>query len=126
VEPSTGDLRLGQRLYEINCEACHSAGGAGAALTAGFVAPALRVATPTEVAEAIRVGPGRMPVFGPKTLTDQELAAIVRYVVSYVEHPTDRGGAGLWHLGPFAEGLSAWAIGLLGLVLVIRWMGTTG
>ena len=126
MDLATADLQQGASLYAINCEACHSAGGTGAALTNGFIAPPLRVATPTEIAEAIRVGPGRMPVFSPGTLSDQEVASIVRYVVDYVQRPVNHGGGGLGNLGPFSEGAVAWLLGTLVLVLVIRWIGSTG
>ena len=51
-------------------------------------------------------------------------SSIVRYV-EYLQHPRDRGGQNLGHLGPIPEGFIAWAVGLLALVLVVRWIGTT-
>ena len=66
---------------------------------------------------------GNMPVFGPDTLSDQQVNNLVRYVV-YLRNPRDEGGLDLGHLGPLSEGLVAWAVGLLGVLLAARWIGT--
>ena len=105
VDVASGDLPLGNQLYANNCAPCHSSAGAGGALGHAVVAPNLRRATPTQVAEASRVGPGAMPRFGSDTLDDHEVASIARYV-RYLHEPEDRGGAGLGHLGPLPEGSS--------------------
>lgn len=122
VVPAAGSLSEGATLYEDNCAACHGSTGAGGALTSGLEAPSLSESTPAQVAEAIRIGPGTMPVFGPEVLSDDDVNSIARYV-DYLRHPQDRGGAPLGHLGPIPEGFVAWAIGLLGIVLVVRWIG---
>ena len=75
------------------------------------------------MAEAIRIGPGAMPVFGPDTFDDHEVDSVVRYVL-YLRDPDDAGGLDLGHLGPLSEGLVAWAVGLLGVLLAARWIGT--
>ncbi len=75
-----GDLRTGRELFLDNCAACHSATGAGAALTNAWIAPALDRATPVQVAEAVRVGPGLMPAFPDSVLTNQQVNALVSYV----------------------------------------------
>jgi ubiquinol-cytochrome c reductase cytochrome c subunit len=129
VNISKGSLAAGAELYQENCAACHGATGAGGALTNGLTAPTLDRSTPVQVAEAIRIGgaglrSGNMPQFGPDTLTDQQVDDIARYV-EYIRHPNDRGGENLGHLGPIPEGFVAWAIGLLSLILVIRWIGTS-
>ena len=64
-----------------------------------------------------------MPKFGPDVLDQHQLDSIARYVL-YLQHPEDRGGAGLAHVGPIVEGLVAWAGGLLILVVFVRWIGT--
>jgi ubiquinol-cytochrome c reductase cytochrome c subunit len=129
VDPSAGDIVEGATLYQEHCAACHGALGSGGALTNGLIAPALRQSTPVEVAEAIRLGgagflSGNMPRFGPDTLTDEQIDSITRYV-QYLREPDDRGGQDLGHFGPIPEGLVAWAVGLLALVLAIRWIGTS-
>jgi ubiquinol-cytochrome c reductase cytochrome c subunit len=86
-------------------------------------APSLHPPTPVEIAEAIRVGPGNMPVFGQDTLTDDQVNDVVRYV-RYLQHPEDPGGAGLGHWGPIPEGLTGWLLGLGPLVAFVAWVGT--
>jgi ubiquinol-cytochrome c reductase cytochrome c subunit len=119
-----GDLRTGRELFLANCAACHSAGGVGAALTNGWTAPSLDRSTPIEVAEAVRVGPGLMPAFPDTVLTDRQVDALASYVQQLRGSRLDRGGASLGRLGPSTEGLVAWAIGLVLLVLAARLLGT--
>jgi ubiquinol-cytochrome c reductase cytochrome c subunit len=123
VDPDRGDLPEGYKLFADNCASCHSSAGAGGALGHAVYAPPLNRATAREVAEAIRIGPGAMPVFGPDTFDNHEVDSIVRYVV-YLRNPRDEGGIDLGHLGPLSEGLVAWAVGLLGVLLAARWIGT--
>lgn len=124
VDPAAGDLSEGFELFAANCASCHSSAGAGGALGHAVYAPPLDRASAREVAEAIRVGPGAMPVFGPDTFSDEEVDSLVRYVL-YLRDPEDPGGFDLGHLGPLSEGFVAWAVGLLGVLLVARWIGTT-
>lgn len=123
ADPDAGDVALGNTLYANNCAPCHSSAGAGGALGHATYAPPLDRATAAQVAEAVRIGPGAMPRFGPDTFDDAELDAIVRYV-DYLKKPDDRGGLGLGHLGPIPEGFVAWVVGLGLMVLAIRWIGT--
>jgi ubiquinol-cytochrome c reductase cytochrome c subunit len=123
IDLSAGDLAEGNRLYANNCAPCHSSAGAGGALGHAVYAPPLNRATPIQVAEAIRVGPGAMPVFSRETLDDEQLASVVRYV-EYLRHPDDRGGLGLGHLGPIPEGFVAWVVGLGAMLMAVRWIGT--
>ena len=124
VHPDAGELPTGYELYANNCAPCHSSAGAGGAVGRGIIAPNLQKATPTQVAEAIRIGPGAMPVFGPEELDEHQVASVVRYV-EYLQNPEDAGGLGLGHLGPLPEGFVAWLVGLGLMLIVIRWMGTT-
>ena len=123
VDTRQGDLADGNRLYANNCAPCHSSAGAGGALGHAVYAPPLNRATPVQVAEAMRVGPGAMPVFGPETLDDEQVASIVSYV-EYLRKPDDRGGLGLGHLGPIPEGFVAWVVGLGAMLVAVRWIGT--
>jgi ubiquinol-cytochrome c reductase cytochrome c subunit len=122
IDPSAGDLAEGQQLYTSNCAACHNSAGSGGALGHAIYAPPLTKATPTQVAEAVRVGPGAMPAFGPQTINDEQLASIVRYV-EYLQNPDDRGGAPLGRVGPVTEGLVAWVAGISVVLLATRWLG---
>ena len=121
VDPAAGDLSSGARLYQLNCAACHVASGAGAAIGGGREAPDLMSSTPTEIGQAILVGPGAMPVFG--TFSDADIDSVAAYVGDLQERKTtaatDFGGA-----GPVAEGLAAWLLALLPLIALTRWIGT--
>ena len=111
----------GGELFRLQCAACHAWAGDGGALL-NREAPQLHDATSTQVGEAVRVGPGLMPAFGHAAIDDHQLDQLAAYV-RYLAHPEDRGGNPLWHLGPFAEGFIAWAIGMTFLLLTIRWIG---
>jgi len=122
IDPDDGDLSEGQRLYTSNCAACHNAAGSGGAVGQAIYAPSVTKASPTEVAAAVRIGPGAMPVFGPETITDQELASILRYI-AYLDDPEDPGGLPLGRVGPVPEGLVAWVIGIGAVLVFARWLG---
>jgi ubiquinol-cytochrome c reductase cytochrome c subunit len=118
-----GNLAEGGSLFRLECAACHAWAGDGGALV-HREAPGLHEATDTQIAEAIRIGPGQMPAFGAAALTDEQLASVVAYV-RYLDRPNDRGGNALWHLGPFAEGgVALAAVGAL--LLFVRWIGERG
>lgn len=133
--PERGDMDLGQELYQENCAACHSTTGIGGALSSSNdtssaprdaeagVAPPLDETTPRETAEAMLVGPGAMPVFGPDTFSEEEVDSIVRYV-DYLQAPRNAGGLPMGKIGPWSEGAAGWLIGLGALLLLIRWLGT--
>ena len=116
------NISRGESLFAEDCAACHTITGVGDALANNVYAPSLYPATPTQIAEAIRTGPGNMPRFGPGTLSNQEVGDIVRYV-TYLQHPNDRGGLGLGHVGPVAEGFVAILIGLGSLLVAGYWIG---
>jgi ubiquinol-cytochrome c reductase cytochrome c subunit len=128
---ATGDLAEGHDVYQEQCAACHATTGIGGAMlaqrdeaeTAGIVIPDFAASGPTEVGEAVRTGPGAMPVFGPGVVNDDELDAVARYV-EYLKDPGDRGGAPIGRIGPVAEGAVGWVLGLGILLVFIRWVGT--
>jgi ubiquinol-cytochrome c reductase cytochrome c subunit len=122
VDPAAGRLAEGERLYQENCAACHSATGTGGALTSGQVAPSLGQATPVQVAEAIRVGPGAMPRFPSQALNDPQVDSVAAYV-GRLRHGGNRGGWDLGRIGPVPEGLVAWVVGLGLVLLVVRRLG---
>ncbi len=122
VNLAAGDLAEGGTLYREQCAACHAWSGNGGALL-HREAPSTHPATALQIAEAVRSGPGTMPRFGSAALTDDQLNSLVRYV-RYLDHPDDRGGNSLWHLGPLAEGAIAIVVGLGLVVLAVRWIGT--
>ncbi|MGC8471147.1 MAG: c-type cytochrome [Acidimicrobiales bacterium] len=122
VHLKQANLTTGATLFALNCAACHTITGAGDELAYGTYAPSLHAATPTQVAEAIRTGPGNMPRF-TGNLSDAQVRDIVAYVTEKIQHPTDRGGFGLGGVGPVAEGLVALLFGVGGLMLVAFWIG---
>jgi quinol---cytochrome-c reductase cytochrome c subunit len=122
VDLRTADLANGGTLFRVQCAACHSWAGEGGALVSRAAPPTNR-ATPTQIAEALRTGPGAMPRFGSAALSDQEVADVVAYV-RYLDHPNDHGGYPLGRIGPLAEGAVAVFVALGLLFLAIRWIGT--
>jgi len=124
VLPSTpADLAAGNELFRDNCQACHSASGSGGALSYGRAAPPLSPAEPLQIASAVRVGPGQMPVFDDDVLTDREVGDVVAYV-EYLDDPADPGGLPIGRIGPIPEGFVAWFLGMTGLLAIVAWIGT--
>jgi ubiquinol-cytochrome c reductase cytochrome c subunit len=123
VKASGADLENGNTLFTLNCAACHTISGAGDALAEGAYAPSLHLATPTQVVEAIRSGPGNMPRFGPGNITDTEARDIAAYVTGVLQHPNNAGGVGLGGIGPVGEGFIGLLIGVGILMLVCFWIG---
>jgi ubiquinol-cytochrome c reductase cytochrome c subunit len=111
------DVATGGVLYRANCASCHQSAGAGGALSYGHSAPHLKYATPTQVVEALRTGPGEMPVFSEQTITEEQANQIAAYI-QYLRDPDDRGGAALGGNGPVPEGLVALVVGLGGLIFI--------
>jgi ubiquinol-cytochrome c reductase cytochrome c subunit len=124
VHPERGDLARGGQLFAGNCAPCHGADGQGAAVAQGQIAPSLHEATPTQIAEAVRIGPGPMPRFGDRVIDARDLDALVRYAL-FLRHAPDPGGLSLGHEGPVIEGFVAWLLGLGLLLVAIRLIGTT-
>lgn len=126
-KPSSGCVTLaeGEQNFQLNCAACHQIAGAGDILSKGALIPTLRNATPLQVAEAARIGPRPMPIFGPKTLTDAQVSSIARYV-QYLKHPANRGGLPLGHFGPVPEGFVAILIGFGACLFIARLIGNRG
>ena len=119
--PSSGNLAAGQQLFTEHCAGCHQIAAEGGYVT-GAVAPPLENATPTQIAEAVRIGPYLMPRFSPKQVSDAELNSIIRYV-QYAKHPDDRGGWAIGHVGPVPEGLVTWFIGIAAIVATCMVIG---
>ena len=112
-----GDPQRGRELYLTNCAACHSSSGVGAVLPAGHVAPSLLGTAHTQLGEAVRVGPGVMPVFPQSALGDGDVGDIAAYVDS-LGTTRDHGGWPIGAVGPVTEGAIGWLVGL-GLVLLL-------
>jgi ubiquinol-cytochrome c reductase cytochrome c subunit len=123
IDVEHADIAAGGDLFRANCAPCHSASGAGGALSYGNAAPPLSQAEPLQVGAAMRSGPGQMPVFGPEVFTDKQLSDIAAYV-QYLRHPQDPGGVPIGRTGPVPEGFVAWFFGMGALVALVAWIGT--
>jgi ubiquinol-cytochrome c reductase cytochrome c subunit len=119
--PERGSVSEGMHLFTERCAGCHQIAGAGGVVV-GAVAPSLKAATPLQIAEAVRIGPYLMPRYSVRDLSDRQLDSIIAYV-RQTQHPDDRGGWGIGHIGPVSEGLVAWLIAGTALVLVARAIG---
>jgi ubiquinol-cytochrome c reductase cytochrome c subunit len=133
VDPARGDLQRGRQLYGQACAACHGMNGAGAALGGQNIAVSLQDVHPQDVAEAIKIGPGQMPVGGGladyefgTAHSQQEVDDIAAYVESLRTQPYNEGGAPIGGKGPVPEGFVAWVIGLGLLVVAARWIAGRG
>ncbi len=111
----------GRDLFVNDCAACHGVTASGAAIGPDAFAPSLRGLDPQLIAEAPLVGPGTMPVFD---LDDEQLSAIANYVTG-ISEDSARGGFELGGFGPVAEGLVALFLGLLAVLLMARWVGSS-
>jgi ubiquinol-cytochrome c reductase cytochrome c subunit len=121
VNPTHGDLQQGFEAFTEHCAGCHTITARGGVAPPG-AAPALQQASATQIAEAVRVGPYLMPKFGPNEIDQATLDSITRYVLS--THSLDnRGGWAIGSIGPIPEGLVAWLLAGVVLLLVVRAIG---
>lgn len=121
ADPESGDVGRGLELFTLYCAGCHQIVAEGGMVT-GAVAPSLFEATPTQIAESVRIGPYVMPSFDEGLIDDRELNDLIRYV-EYAREPDDRGGWALGHIGPIPEGAVAWLVAGSALVLVALVIG---
>jgi quinol---cytochrome-c reductase cytochrome c subunit len=121
VDPARGSQLEGFDAFNTYCAGCHTISGVGGIVTGAYVPP-LASSTPIEVGEAIRVGPYVMPRFSAKQIGDGDVDSIARYV-ELTQSPDDAGGWGIGHVGPVPEGLVAWALAAVALLLVARLIG---
>jgi ubiquinol-cytochrome c reductase cytochrome c subunit len=117
-----GDVAEGQSLFITHCAACHSSSGTGVIVVDGKQAPQLWGTPPTQVAEAIRTGPGEMPPFSSEEVDETQLDDLVSYVSS-LGSPQVKGGSGLDQFGPIFEGSIAWLIPVPVLIVVLLLLG---
>jgi ubiquinol-cytochrome c reductase cytochrome c subunit len=112
--PETGSLPQGLHLFTEHCAGCHQVVGEGGYVTNKRV-PTLKRANATQINQAVRIGPYYMPKFTHADISEKELNSIVAYVLAS-QHPDDRGGWGIGHVGPVPEGAVAWFIAAFALV----------
>jgi ubiquinol-cytochrome c reductase cytochrome c subunit len=118
------EIARGGDLFRSNCSACHNYEGSGGALPNGVSAPSLKGVEAVHIWEAMRTGPGEMPVFGQNTVTDEDARAIIGYLESVQAEPS--GGLSLGGLGPVSEGFWGFVVGIGGLCLFAVWIAAKG
>lgn len=117
------DSARGSELFRLNCASCHSFTGRGGALTHGKYAPILNHATPEQIYAAMLTGPSAMPKFGDRTLSPEEKKDIIAYLLSIRGLRNSPGGYNLGDIGPSAEGMTAFVVGMAALVAITVWFG---
>ncbi len=121
VDPALGDASKGMQLFRTNCAMCHGSVGSGGALSQGKYAPSLMKTTPTHIYEAMLVGPQSMPVFNNANITPDDKRDIIAYLDE--QRNGAPGGLSLGSIGPVAEGLWAWLLGMGLIVGFTVWIG---
>jgi len=121
VDPSLGDPAKGMALFRTNCAMCHGSVGGGGSLTQGKYAPSLMATDAHHIYEAMLTGPQSMPVFNESNITPENKRNIIAFL--YAQREGTPGGADLGSIGPVAEGLWGWMIGLGLIIGITVWIG---
>ena len=116
------DVARGSELFRLNCASCHNFTGRGGALSSGKYAPFLDPANEQEIYQAMLTGPQNMPKFSDRQLTADEKRDIIAFIKSAKETPSPSGWA-LGGIGPVAEGLAMWIIGVTLVGAAAMWIG---
>lgn len=116
-----GDMAQGMHLFTEHCAGCHQEDARGGYVPGARVPP-LQGVTPTQIAEAVRVGPYLMPKFSRSQISDAQLNSIIKYVMLQND-PQNRGGWGIGNIGPIPEGLVTWWIAIPLLLLTCLLLG---
>jgi ubiquinol-cytochrome c reductase cytochrome c subunit len=111
----------GGQIFLTNCTACHNFAGKGGAMPRGGHAPDLSHTTARHIYEALLTGPGQMDTFSNGNLSPEEKRDVIAYLYSLRSQP-NYGGFGLGGMGPVAEGLMTWVVGLGSLVGITIWI----
>jgi ubiquinol-cytochrome c reductase cytochrome c subunit len=117
------DPARGGDSFRANCASCHNFVGRGGALTRGKYAPILNLATPEQFYTAMQTGPADMPTFSDRSLTPREKKDIIAYVMSVRGQRNSPSAYNLGDIGPTAEGMTAFVIGMVALVVITVWLG---
>jgi ubiquinol-cytochrome c reductase cytochrome c subunit len=111
----------GGQIFLTNCTACHNFTGSGGAMPRGGYAPEILGVEPRYVYQAMLTGPQSMPNFSNGNLSPEAKRDVIAYLQSIEENP-DYGGFGMGGLGPVAEGMYAWIVGVGLLVGAAVWI----
>ena len=118
-------ISRGGQIFLTNCTACHNFTGAGGAMPRGGFAPRILGVEPRYVYEAMLSGPQSMPNFSNGNLTPDAKRDVIAYLQSIEDNP-NYGGFGMGGLGPVAEGMYAWIVGIGVLVGFAIWIAAHG
>ncbi|AGF72925.1 cytochrome c oxidase subunit I [Corynebacterium halotolerans YIM 70093 = DSM 44683] len=117
------DVARGSELFRMNCASCHNFTGQGGSLSSGKYAPPLDPANEQEIYQAMLTGPQNMPKFADRQLSAEEKKDIIAFIKSAGETPSP-GGWSLGGLGPVAEGMFIWIVGITVLAGAAMWIGS--
>lgn len=117
------DIARGGELFRLNCASCHNFTGRGGSLSSGKYAPGLDPANEQEIYQAMLTGPQNMPKFSDRQLSADEKEDIIAYIKAAKETPSP-GGWSIGGLGPVAEGIAMWVIGITALIGAALWIGS--
>jgi ubiquinol-cytochrome c reductase cytochrome c subunit len=112
-----GDVENGRRIYQLDCQHCHAATGVGGALGKLDWVPSLHRAPIGVIADAVRSGPGEMPRFGERQLTQSDLNDVASFVVAMQTEPR-RNVPPFRSTGPVPEGAAGY-LAVIGLVAFV-------
>jgi ubiquinol-cytochrome c reductase cytochrome c subunit len=87
----------------------------------GGYAPKIRGVEPKYIYEALLTGPQNMPSFSNGNLTPEEKRDVIAYLGT-LDDAAAVGGFGMGGLGPVAEGMFAWVLGIGTLVGFAVWI----
>ena len=117
------DVARGSDLFRLNCASCHNFTGRGGALSSGKYAPYLDPANEQEIYQAMLSGPQNMPKFSDRQLSADEKKDIIAFIKYSKENPSPSGWD-LGGIGPVAEGMFMWLVGIVVLVAAALWIGS--
>lgn len=118
-EVGEGAIGRGHALYARFCAACHGSTGYGGVSAGGTLVRPVRDADAVAVAEAIRVGPFRMPEFDSDLLDDDDVADIAAYVTQMASEPSTPLGLDELDRVQMGALVLVLAAGMLGVVLLV-------
>jgi ubiquinol-cytochrome c reductase cytochrome c subunit len=118
-------IARGGQIFLTNCTACHNFTGAGGAMPRGGYAPQILGVEPQYVYEAMLSGPQSMPTFSNGNLPPDAKRDVIAYLQSIEDNPK-YGGFGMGGMGPVAEGMYAWLVGIGVLVGFAVWIAAHG
>ncbi len=122
LDYTDADLAAGGVLFRTNCASCHNFAGRAALSPAASSRRSITESTAKHIYEAMITGPQAMPVFGNQTLTPDDKQQITKYIRTLADQPNP-GGLALGRVGPVAEGVFVWIVGIILLGAAAVWIG---